>query len=70
MKIFFFQPKEIVFRSFTEVIKRVGNKHYPVRGKKIDKIILKVIKGGSFTATLGNCIIKRVNNTIIVLKEY
>ena len=36
---FFSQSDEVVFRSFAEVIKIVGKKYYPVRGKKIDKII-------------------------------
>ena len=34
---FFSQSNEVVFRSLSEVIKIVGKKHYPVRGKKIDK---------------------------------
>ena len=36
---FFSQSDEVVFRSFTEVIKIVGKKYYAVRGKKIDKVI-------------------------------
>ena len=38
-KNFFLQPEEVVFRSLTEVLKGVGKKYYPVRGKKIDKLI-------------------------------
>ena len=41
---FFSQSSEVVFRSLTEVIKIVGKKYYAVRGKKIDKIILKIQK--------------------------
>ncbi len=69
-KEFFNQPKEIIFRSFTEVIKIVGKKYYPARGKKIDKIINLVNKGNFHQTTLGNCIIKKVNQTIIVSKEH
>ena len=66
---FFKNPEEVIFRSFTKVIQQVGKKYYPVRGKKIVKII-KEIKNNSLTkTTLGNCLIKRVNKTIIVSKE-
>ncbi len=68
-KEFFNQPKEVVFRSLTEIIKIIGKKYYPVRGKKIDNV-LELIKNKSFLkTTLGNCILKKVNNTIIVSKE-
>ena len=69
-KEFFNQPHEIVFRSLTEVIKIVGKKYYPVRGKKVDKIIDRVKNDRIFKSTLGNCIIKKVNETIVVLKEH
>ena len=69
-KEFFYQPEEIVFRSFTEIIKIVGRKFYPVRGKKVDKVILQIKNNSSFKVTLGNCIIKKVNKTIIVSKEH
>ena len=68
-KNFFYQPEEIVFRSLTKVIKIVGKNYYPVRGKKIDRLIYQMKNGNSFRTTLGNCIIKKVNNTIIVSKE-
>ena len=66
---FFHQPEEIVFRSITEVIKIVGKKYYPARGKKIDKLINHIKNNNSFKITLGNCILKKVNNTILVSKE-
>ena len=69
-KNFFNQPQEIVFRSFTEVIKIVGKKYYPVRGKKLDIIINKVKNDNILKTTLGNCIIRKVNRTIIVTKEH
>ena len=67
---FFNQPEEILFRSFTEVIKIVGKKYYPVRGKKIINIIHKFKNDGIFKTTLGNCVIRKVNQTIIVSKEH
>tara|TARA_B100000575_G_C23057918_1_gene609055 strand:+ start:230 stop:1258 length:1029 start_codon:yes stop_codon:yes gene_type:complete len=64
------QPEEIVFRSFTEIIRKVGNKYYPVRGKKLDKIINQLKNPDFYKATLGNCVIRKVNKTIIVEKEH
>ena len=69
-KIFFYQPEEVVFRSLTKVIKIVGKKYYPSRGKKIDNLIEQIKNDYKFKSTLGNCVIKRVNNTIIVSKEH
>ncbi len=67
---FFYQPEEVVFRSLTEVLKNVGKKYYPSRGKKINKLIERVKNENYFQTTLSNCIIKRVNNTVIVSKEH
>ena len=69
-KEFFNQPEEVVFRSISEIIKNVGKKYYPVRGKKIIKIVKLINNNTFFKITLGNCVIKRVNNTIIVSKEH
>ena len=69
-KEFFNQPEEIVFRSLTEIIKIVGKRYYPVRGKKINKIVNIIMNKGPLKITLGNCLIKRANNTIIVSKEH
>ena len=69
---FFKQPHEIAFRSLTEIIKFVGRKYYSARGKKVDAIIdkLKDDTKKLFRVTLGNCIIHKVNHSIIVLKEH
>ena len=68
-KNFFYQSQEVVFRSLTEIIKLIGKKYYPVRGKKIDTIIQLTKSNNSFKSTLGGCIIKKVNQTVIVSKE-
>ncbi len=67
---FFNYPEEVVFRSLTEVIKIVGKRHYPARGKKIDKIVELINNKKSFKSTLGNCLIKKINQTVIVTKEH
>ncbi len=69
-KEFFNQPEEILFRSLTEIIKIVGGKYYPVRGKKIENTVELIRKNAFFKITLGNCVIRKANNTIIVSKEY
>ena len=66
---FFYQSQEVVFRSFTEILKLVGKKYYSARGKKIDKVIQLIKNRISLKITLGNCIIKKVNKTVIVAKE-
>ncbi len=70
-KEFFNQPHEIVFRSFREIIKIVGKKYYTVRGKKLDYVIESINSDNKsiFKFTLGNCIIKKINNSILVTKE-
>jgi len=66
---FFSQSNEVIFRSLTEVIRIIGKNYYSVRGKKIDKIISLIKSKPSFQVTLGGCIIKKVNETVILSKE-
>ena len=66
---FLIQSDEVLFRSFVELIKMIGKKYHPVRGKKIDKIIQLINSKPSFKVTLGGCVIKKVNGTIILSKE-
>jgi tRNA(Ile)-lysidine synthase len=68
-KNFFSHSNEVVFRSLAEVIKIVGKRYYAVRGKKIDKVIDLINTKSSFKVTLGGCIIKKVNETVILSKE-
>ena len=69
-KIFFHQPYEVIFRALSESIKLIGKKYYSVRGKKLDKIIKDIENNQSFRATLGGCIIEKVNETVIISKEH
>jgi tRNA(Ile)-lysidine synthase len=66
---FFHQPYEVVFRSMSDSIKNIGNKYYPVRGKKLDKIIKEIQNNSVTRVTLGGCIIEKVNQTVIISKE-
>ena len=66
---FFNQPHEVIFRSLSDAINTVGNKYYPVRGKKLDKIIKEIQNNSLIKVTLGGCIIEKVNQTVIITKE-
>ena len=68
-KSFFLKPHEVVFRSLSESIKLIGKRYYSVRGKKLDKIIKDLENNHLSKATLGGCIIKKVNQTVIITKE-
>ena len=69
-KFFFYQPYEVIFRALSESIKLIGRKYYSVRGKKLDKIIKDIENNHSIRVTLGGCIIEKVNETVIIIKEH
>jgi tRNA(Ile)-lysidine synthase len=66
---FFDQSHEIIFRSLTKLIQKLGKKYYPARGKSIIELI-KGINGKSFSkVTLGGCFIEITNETVLISKE-
>ena len=67
---FFKHPYEVVFRSISDSLKLVGEKYSPIRGKKIDTVLKKISENKFNKETLGGCIIKKVNRTVIISKEY
>ena len=66
---FFDQSHEIIFRSLTFVIQKIGKKYYPVRGKSINELINRITLKTFSKITLGGCFIERVNETILISKE-
>ena len=66
---FFDQSHEIIFRSLTKIIQRIGKKYYPVRGKSINELIKRINVKEFRKITLGGCFIDRVNQTILISKE-
>ena len=66
---FFDQSHEIIFRSLTQIIQKIGKKYYPVRGKSIDELTRRINSKLISKVTLGGCFIERVNETIIISKE-
>ncbi len=68
-KEFFNFPQEVLFRSFSQILHLVGKKYFPPRGKKIINILENLQNNITSKSTLGNCVIKKINKTVIVLKE-
>jgi tRNA(Ile)-lysidine synthase len=66
---FFDQSHEVVFRSLTCIIQRIGKKYYPVRGKSINKLINRIILKTFSKITLGGCFVESVNETILISRE-
>ena len=66
---FFDQSHEIIFRSLTSLIQKLGKKYYPVRGKSINKLIKQINKRSFTKVTLGGCYVEIVNETILISKE-
>ena len=69
-KDFFLNPDEIVLRSIIVILKKINNKFYPPRGKKIKNLIIKNFGKNSLKkVTLGGCIFEKVGETLIISKE-
>ena len=69
-KNFFSQPYEVLFRSFSDSLKTIGGGFFSARGKKIDNILKMIEKDALKKETLAGCIVKKVNQTVIISKEY
>ena len=66
---FFDNSYEVIFRSLSDLIHLVGKKPNFVRGKKIENILNKIKEQKLRKETLGGCVIKMVNHTVILTKE-
>ena len=66
---FFNQSHEIIFRSMSQIIQKLGKKYYPVRGKSLNELIKGINDKAFKKVTLGGCFIDRVNETILISKE-
>ena len=69
-KFYFNHPYEVVFRSLSDSLKIIGGKYNFARGKKIDLILEKIKKNTLNKETLAGCVIKMVNQTVIITKEH
>ena len=68
-KRFFIQPREIVFRSFSKILKIIGTKYYDPRGKSLSLMINKINGKFFYKATLSGCVIEKVSNSIKIYRE-
>jgi len=69
-EIFFNQPDEIVFRSFSQLVHNIGNKTSYTRGKKILSLINNINSTKNFNKkTLSGCIFEKANKSIIISRE-
>jgi tRNA(Ile)-lysidine synthase len=66
---FFDQAHEIIFRSLTKIIQKIGQKYYPVRGKSISELIKNIKSNSSIKVTLGSCFIEKINESVIISRE-
>ena len=66
---FFDQSHEVVFRSLTFIIQKIGRKYYPVRGKSINELINQITLKKLSKITLGGCFVESVNETILISRE-
>ena len=66
---FFNEPQEIVFRSFAQILKEVGQKYYNSRGKSISFLLKKITDKTFNKATLGGCVIEKLNTSFKISKE-
>ncbi len=64
------QPDEIVFRSFSELIHKLGNKKKYTRGSKILNLIRSINLSENFKKkTLSGCTFEKLNKSIIISQE-
>ena len=69
-KSFFEQPKEIILRSVTNLMLKISKNYYPPRGKRIKRLLDTLeLRHNVKKQTLGGCIFKKVNESIIISKE-
>ncbi len=69
-KNFFKQPDEIVFRSFSDLIQRVGKRNFYARGEKVENLLndLKFSKK-DIKKTLSGCVIQKIEKSVIISPE-
>ena len=66
---FFTNPEEVIFRSLSQIVKKIGQKEYPPRGKKMIILIRDLKKKIYIKTTLGGTIVEKIHNSVIVSKE-
>jgi len=68
-KIFSDEAKEIIFKSFSDILSLVSGTYYPPRSKKVINLIDRLRSDNFAKSTLGGCIIEENDNFILISKE-
>ncbi len=64
------QPDEILFRSFSDLIQKVGNRNVYARGIKIENLLKNLRFNKKYLKkTLSGCIIEKIENSVIIYPE-
>ena len=64
------QPDEIVFRSVSELIKKIGKKDTFARGVKVKNLLKYLRSTNNYSKkTLSGCIIQKIENSVIISPE-
>ena len=67
---FFKHPDEIAFRSFSEVIQKVGKKNTLTRGAKVESLLKYLRSINNYSKkTLSGCIIQKIENSVVIYPE-
>ena len=67
---FFNQPNEVVFRSFSSIIKSVSRKYYETRGRKVSNFLDSInCSEKSLKATIGGCIVEKLGQSVLIYRE-
>jgi len=69
-KNFFNNPDEVLLRSIGSILQNLSGRYYAPRSKKLKRLIYSInSKTKVIKTTLGGCLIKKVNETVIIHKE-
>ena len=68
-KIFLEETKEIIFKSFSDILSLVSGTYYPPRSKKVINLIDRIKRNKFTKSTLGGCILEEKDNFILISKE-
>ena len=68
-KSFFDFPEEIVFRSFSLVLRKIGGRYYAPRGKSVLRTLSTLKSKKNLKLTLSGCIVEKFDNSLVIYKE-
>jgi hypothetical protein len=58
-----------VFRSLSNILKIIGKKYYDSRGKNLNQLLEKIKLKNFNKMTLSDCIIEKLNNSLVIYQE-